>query len=266
VQVNLRNHRKITVVDGQVGFTGGMNVGDEYLGRDSGFGYWRDTFLRVEGPAVAALQRVFVEDWDFAAGEALDGDRYFPQLSPRGDHAVQVVESGPDQDNNSGRSVYFAAILAARKRLWIASPYFVPDTGMLDALRLACLRGVDVRLLTLSRPDHFLSFHAGRYFWADLLSFGAGVWTYRRGMMHAKVLVVDDDFAIVGTANLDNRSLHLNFELSCLVYVRQLVEELAARFERDLGDSGRLDPERFARRGWAMRLLENACRLFSPIL
>jgi cardiolipin synthase len=266
VQVNFRNHRKIVVVDGKVGFTGGMNIGDEYLGKDRYFGYWRDTFLRIDGPGVAALQRVFIEDWSFAARESLNEEPYFPPLEGQGQHAVQVVDSGPDQDLNSNRELFFAAILEAKKRLWIASPYFVPDAGLLDALRLACLRGVDVRLLCLSRPDHFLSFYAGRYFWSDLLSYGARVYTYTRGMMHSKIVLVDDDYALVGTANLDNRSLHLNFELSCVLFSRDLIGDLASHFERDLAESLPMDRDTFEQRGLPVRLVENACRLFAPIL
>jgi cardiolipin synthase len=265
-QLNFRNHRKITVIDGTVGFTGGMNIGDEYLGKDRYFGYWRDTFVRIEGPGVAALQRVFIEDWDFATRETLNQEPYFPHLEGQGQHAVQIVASGPDQDLNSTRELYFAAILEAKRRLWIASPYFVPDAAMLDALRLACLRGVDVRLLCLSRPDHNISFYAGRYYWSDVLAYGARIYTYTRGMMHSKIIVVDDDWALVGTANLDNRSLHLNFELSCVLFSPDLVADVVTRFERDLEDSVPLDPETFERRGLFVRLVENACRLFAPIL
>lgn len=266
IQVNLRNHRKIVVVDGQVGFTGGMNIGDEYLGKSRRFGYWRDEMMKLEGPAVAGLQRIFIEDWHFASGQSLDEAPYFPEIAPRGEHAVQILESGPDQEVNSLREMHFAAILGAKKRLWIASPYFVPDNGLLDALRLARMRGVDVRLLCLLRPDHRLSYYAGRYYWSDLLSFGAQVYQYSRGMMHSKIVIVDDDWAMVGSANLDNRSLHLNFEASCVLYNRDLVAELVRHYERDLEDSLRLDPWAFANRPLVIRLMENACRLFSPVL
>ena len=267
VQINLRNHRKITVVDGAVGFTGGMNVGDEYLGKTQKFGYWRDNFLKVEGPAVAGLQRIFIEEWDFADKVALNEPPYFPEVPARGEDTVQVVESGPDQGLvNTIREVYFAAILAARERLWIASPYFVPDSGILDALRLARRRGVDVRLLCPMRPDHFLSFYAGRYYWADLLALGVPVYQYARGMMHCKLILVDRRWAISGSANLDNRSLRLNFEVACVLHTPRLVEELEARYEQDLADSVRLDPDAFARRSLLLRVTENACRLFSPVL
>lgn len=266
IQVNLRNHRKIVVVDGAVGFTGGMNIGDEYLGKSKRFGYWRDTMVRLEGPVVAGLQRIFIEDWHFASGESADEEIYFPSIPPAGEYAVQLVESGPDQEINSIREVYFAAILAAQRRLWIASPYFVPDNGLLDALRLARRRGVDVRLLCLLRPDHLLSFYASRYYWADMLASGARVYQYARGMMHSKIVLVDDDWAMVGSANLDNRSLHLNFEANCVFYSSDLVADLARRFLQDLEQSIPLDNWTFANRPFLVRLLENACRLFSPVL
>jgi cardiolipin synthase len=266
IQVNLRNHRKIVVVDGRVAFTGGMNVGDEYLGKSARFGYWRDEVIRLEGPAVAGLQRVFVEDWDFATREALTGPAYFPELSEAGEAVVQVIESGPDQESNSIRGMIFAAILSARERLWIASPYFVPDSSLLDALRLARFRGVDVRLLSLLRPDHLLSFYAGRYYWADMLTVGAKVYQYRKGMMHAKLIMADGQWAMVGSANLDNRSLHLNFEAGCILHTPSLVAELEGQFRRDLEDASLLEPKEFASRSFRIRLVENASRLLSPIL
>jgi cardiolipin synthase len=273
MQVNLRNHRKILVVDGNVGFTGGLNIGDEYLGKVARFGYWRDTHLRVRGPAVADLQRVFAEDWDFASGEQLTRPNdqeayrlyYQPQVAP-GPYPVQVIESGPDRDVKGIREVYFAAILKARKRVWIASPYFVPDAGLRDALRLAGRLGIDVRFLGQNHPDKWLAQYAARYHWAQVLPAGVKIYQYTRGMMHSKVVLVDDAWASVGTANLDNRSLYLNFEVNCLIYSPTAVAELAAAFERDLEDAIRLDRHVYGRRPFAGRLLENACRLFSPVL
>jgi cardiolipin synthase len=266
IQVNLRNHRKVAVVDGRVAFTGGMNVGDEYLGKDPYFGYWRDSFLRLEGPAVAGLQRVFSEDWDFAAGEALNGDAYFPELPPAGGAVVQVLESGPDQEVKTIREVYFAAILSARERVWIATPYVVPDSGVIDALRLARYRGVEVKLLTLGKPDHWLTLLAGRFYYSILLGAGVEIYQYRKGMMHAKAMIVDGRWAVVGSANLDNRSLHLSFEAGCALHTRALVAELEEQFRRDLQDAERLDPAAFAARPFVVRLTENASRLLSPLL
>lgn len=266
LRVNLRNHRKIVVVDGLVGFTGGMNIGDEYLGSSARFGYWRDQMLQLEGPGVAGLQRIFMEDWDFAADETLEGDAYFPPLAKAGDAVVQVVESGPDQELNSIREIVFAAILSARERLWMASPYFVPDTGILDAIRLASYRGVDVRLLCLLHPDKYIAFYAAHYYWSDLMRVGMKVYQYAKGMMHAKVMLVDGQWGMVGSANLDNRSLHLNFEAACILHSPALVAELEAGFLRDLENSVLLDPRAFAARPFAQRLATNACRLLSPIL
>jgi cardiolipin synthase len=266
IQINMRNHRKILVVDGKVAFTGGLNVGEEYLGLSSRFGYWRDTHLRLEGPAVAGLQRVFAEDWDFAAGEDLRDPVYFPKVEGTGAYPVQVIESGPDREQKAIREVYFAAILRARRRVWIASPYFVPDPGLLDAVRLAGYLGVDVRLLGQYHPDKWIPFFAGRYYWNEVLNAGVKVYQYTRGMMHSKVLLVDDEWASVGTANLDNRSMHLNFEVNCLIYSSAAVAELEEAFRNDLQTAIRLERHVFLHRPFAGRLVDNACRLLSPIL
>jgi cardiolipin synthase len=266
MQVNLRNHRKILVVDGQVGFVGGLNVGDEYLGKVARFGFWRDTHLRIRGPAVADLQRVFAEDWNFASGESLTDKCYFPPTTADGPYPAQIVESGPDRDVKAIREVYFAAILKARKRVWIASPYFVPDSGLRDALRLAGNLGIDVRFLGQFHPDKWLPLFAARYYWNQVLSSGVKVYQYTKGMLHSKVVLVDGEWASVGTANFDNRSLMLNFEVNCLIYSAQAVAELEAAFQRDLEDAIRIDPHVYAQRPFAGRLLENASRLFSPIL
>jgi cardiolipin synthase len=273
MQVNLRNHRKILVVDGQVGFVGGLNVGDEYLGLVPRFGFWRDTHLRLQGPAVGDLQRVFAEDWNFASGQQftepndLQADKLYFQPQPgNGTYPVQIIESGPDRDVKGIREVYFAAILKARKRIWIASPYFVPDNGLSDAIRLAGRLGLDVRFLGQNHPDKWLAQFAARYYWSQVLPAGVNVYQYTKGMLHSKVVLVDGIFASVGTANLDNRSLHLNFEVNSLIYSRAAVAELEAAFERDLQDAIKLDRHVYARRPFPGRLLENACRLFSPVL
>ncbi len=266
IQINMRDHRKILVVDGRIAYTGGLNIGDEYQGRVPRFGYWRDTHLRLEGPAVASLQRIFIEDWDFAAGEGLHGASYFPPPCTAGPWPVQVIESGPDHELKGIREVYFAAILRARQRLWIATPYFVPDAALLDALRLAAYLGVDVRLLGQHHPDKWIPYFASRYYWADMLATGVKVYQYTKGMMHSKVLIVDGQWASIGTANLDNRSLHLNFEVNCLLPAPELVAELEEAFCRDLDSAIQLHGDSFARRAFTGKLLENACRLLSPIL
>lgn len=266
LKVNLRNHRKIVVVDGQTAFTGGLNVGDEYLGKDPKFGPWRDTFLQVEGPIVETVQRVFVEDWDFSANEQLEGPAYFPALNQVGDVMVQTLTSGPDAETKTIREVFFAAMLRARKRLWVTTPYYVPDDGIRDALRLAAMSGVDVRLLIPQEPDHWTPYFAGRYYLPELLEAGVKVYLYANGFLHAKCITVDGRWASVGSANLDNRSLRLNFEMNLVFHSPHVVAELDRQFEHDLDDSHRLDGKTYAKRRWPGRLAENVCRLFSPVL
>jgi cardiolipin synthase len=266
IQVNMRDHRKLVIVDGRIGFTGGLNIGDEYLGRNPRYGYWRDTHLRLEGPAVGSLQRVFIEDWDFAADEDLRSKTYFPEPATPGAASVQVIHSGPDQERNSIREIYFAAILRARQRLWIATPYFVPDAGLLDALCLAGYLGIDVRILCQHHPDKWIPFFAGRYYWGDMLESGAKIYQYSKGMMHSKVVLVDGEWASVGSANLDNRSLHLNFEVNCLLYSPDAVSELEKAFQQDLQAAIQLQRHVFIQRPLVGRIVENACRLLSPVL
>lgn len=266
IQINLRNHRKVLVVDGRVGFTGGLNIGDEYLGRDPFFGPWRDTFVRVEGPAVWGLQRVFTEDWHFSTETDLSAAAYFPDIPPAGDVTVQVAWSGPDQDDKTIREVYLAAIMRARKRIWLATPYFVPDAGLFDALCLAARMGRDVRVLCPFRPDKWLPHLAGRYTWSELLRAGGKVYQYAAGFMHAKVLLVDDVWSSVGSTNFDNRSLHLNFEVTCLIESARVQAELERAFCRDFERSIRVEVRPYLNRPFVARASENVCRLLSPVL
>ena len=266
-RVNLRNHRKILVVDGRIGFTGGLNIGNEYLGLSPKFGPWRDTHVRIEGEGVHGLQRVFLEDWHFASGEAVHGLRYTPRSDTApGSSLVQVVHSGPDIPYKAIRETYFAGILNARKRVWIASPYFVPDAGLKDALILAAWSGIDVRLLGLFRPDKWVPFLAARFYWTDVLAAGVKVYQYIPGMMHAKYVLVDGEWTSIGTANLDNRSLYLNFEVNYQLFDEPLTAQLEEQFLIDLDRSVRVDANVFAERPFIGRLAENASRLLSPIL
>ncbi len=266
IQVNMRNHRKLMIVDGRIGYIGGLNVGDEYRSRVKRFGYWRDSHLRVEGPAVSAMQQIFIEDWDFAAEENLRQQNYFPAQRRDGPYHLQIIQSGPDSPLKGIREVYFSAILQARQNVWIATPYFVPDSGLLDALCLAAHRGVDVRLLGLYHPDKWVPYFAGRYYWDDVLRAGVKVYQYTKGMMHSKVMIVDSAWASVGSANLDNRSLHLNFEANCLIYSQEMATELEEVFLNDLATAVRLDRHVFPARPWPNRLMDSAARLMSPVL
>lgn len=265
IQLNLRNHRKILTVDGQVGFTGGLNIGKEYVHRGE-FSYWRDTHLRLEGPAASDLERVFMEDWHFVTDEMLPRPALNRAADPAGQRRVQVIASGPDQRRNTMYEMYFAAMTRCTQRLWIMSPYFVPTAALLMALRTAASLGVDVRLMAPSAPDHYLTFWAAHHYWDDVLDSGVRIFRYKRGMMHSKVILVDGQWATVGTANLDVRSMGLNFEVNAVFDDPEVVAELEAQYLHDLADAEELDVERFRHRPRYQKAIENVCRLFAPVL
>ncbi len=267
-RVDYRNHRKILVVDGRIGFTGGINVGREYLGLDPYIGHWRDTHIRIEGPAVLSLARTFAEDW-FQATDVLLDDRALyptPPADLHGDSSVLVVDSGPDQRWSPLHRLYARSILLARERVWITSPYFVPDPVIEHAMVTAALSGVDVRLLLPSRSDHMLVTMAARGYYPDLLAAGIQIHEYARGFVHAKTLVVDDWLATVGSANMDIRSFRLNFELNAFVFGARVTGELAAQFEDDLAHARRVDPDTHIQPPYFRRLVLSAARLLSPLL
>jgi cardiolipin synthase A/B len=267
-RIDFRNHRKIVVVDGEIGFTGGINVGREYLGLNPEFGHWRDTHLQVRGPAVLSLQRTFLEDWLRTTGELLDDARLFADFgeTPPGDSVVQIVDSGPDRTFSAIRHVYFTAMTLARERLWVTSPYFVPDAVIEEALIAAALRGVDVRLLTPANSDHNLVSWASRSYYPRLLEAGVRIYEYARGFVHAKTLVVDDWLGSVGSANMDIRSFELNFELNAFVHGRDCSESLAGTFLADLRHARAITRESQRRLTYLKRLRHATARLLSPLL
>jgi len=257
--INLRNHRKLVVVDGAHGFCGGINVGDEFVP-------WRDVMLRIEGPAVAQLQAVFVEDWFFATREELDDGACFPALADKGDAILQCVQSGPDQPFDAIHRLYFAAIAAARQRVWISTPYFVPDRAVLVALETAALRGVDVRLVVPAHSNYPVAKWAGESFYDGLLDAGVRIFEYGPEMLHTKALIVDGSFATVGSANLDVRSFRLNFELVAVVYDADIVFELTELHSADQRGSRELSHAEWGRRSWGHRIREGVGKLLSPML
>ncbi|MFD1772667.1 cardiolipin synthase [Paenibacillus rhizophilus] len=263
---NYRNHRKILVVDGLVGFTGGINIGDEYLGKDPKMGFWRDTHLKLEGDAVYFIQRIFLKDWRLASGERLSHPRLFPIHACEGKEGVQIIGSGPDGAIDSAQTMIFAALSAAEKRIWIETPYFIPDPAILRALKTAVLRGADVRIIIPGKPDNAFVYNASLSYLDDLLDAGVKFYRYRKGFMHAKVWIADGLLASVGSVNLDMRSFYSNFELSAVLLQPQRIEELADQFRRDLEDSEAVDPDVFSKRGNAARRKEEICSLLSPLL
>jgi cardiolipin synthase len=266
--VNLRNHRKIVVVDGEIAHTGGFNIGDEYRGGVMrGVGGWRDVHLCIEGPAAAELQRVFFQDWAFATGEPIDPNTYFPREFPaRGDATVAIVPSGPDTRNEAIHRLFFGAIVGAQHEVLVTTPYFVPTESLLVAMELAAMRGVEVKLVLPGRSNHLVTFHAGRSFYDQLLDAGVELREYRRGIVHAKTLVVDGRVALVGSANMDLRSFRLNFEVHALVHDHTTAAKLQESFDEYVGSSSPVDLATWRQRSWALRIKEGAARLVSPLL
>lgn len=264
---NLRNHRKILVVDGRVAYFGGLNVGEEYLGRKKRDREWCDAHVELRGPAVADVQAMFAEDWDFATGKMLDGEAYFPRPKVEGDAPVRIISGGPDREVNPLREAYFYAMTRARERLYIASPYIVPDPSLRTALASAARSGVDVRLITQSAPpDNYLAELAGSFYFEEMLQAGIRIFRYTPGMMHAKLVLADGDVAAVGSANLDNRSLGLNFEMMGLLTGAAEVHAVEQRFAQMLERSREIDLETFRQRPWPRRAAESLARLLSPLL
>ncbi|MBW2730770.1 MAG: cardiolipin synthase [Deltaproteobacteria bacterium] len=263
---NLRNHRKLVVVDGRVGFTGGVNIGDEYTGRQKRTGAWRDTHLRVEGTATAHLQEIFAEDWHFATGREPSEQGWFPHVSPCGAARVHIVASGPDTDTQPLQRIFFSAVTLAKERVYLTTPYFVPDQAMAVALETAALRGLDVRLLLPHRSDAPLVLYAGRSYYDELLQAGVRIFEYQRGFLHAKTMLVDRQWATVGSANMDVRSFRLNFEVNAMVYGPHLPDQLARVFRRDLRLSREVTLEEVKAKSLTQRAAESFARILSPVL
>ncbi|NQX47392.1 cardiolipin synthase [Paenibacillus tritici] len=263
---NFRNHRKILVVDGLAGFTGGMNIGDDYLGKNPKMGEWRDTHLRLEGDAVYQLQYVFLKDWRLVTGDVLSHPRFFPDHACSGREAVQIVAGGPDGAIDVTQEMYFASICAAKQRVWMTSPYFIPDPAVCRALKNAVLSGVDVRIIIPAKPDNRLVYYATLSYLENLQDAGVKFYRYTAGFMHAKVMIIDSLLATVGSANLDMRSFYSNFELTAVLLQPEVIAELAEDFSRDLKHSEYIDPIKFRERGRNVKRIESLCQLLSPLL
>jgi len=262
-QLNFRNHRKILVVDGDIGFTGGLNVGDEYLGIKPPLTPWRDTHIQIEGPAVADLQRTFAEDWYWVTGKLP------PMATPRyadGPALTLIAATGP-ADSQESCSLYFvSAIHAATRRVWVTTPYFVPDQAVMAALRLAVFRGVDVRVLIPSRPDHYAVFQASGLYAHEAVLAGVRMFRYQPGFIHQKVMLIDDDTVSIGSMNLDNRSFRLNFEISALNIDPAFAAEVETMLLADFAHARQIVPADYERAPYLRRLIMHVARLFDPVL
>jgi cardiolipin synthase len=264
-QLNFRNHRKIVVVDGVTGWIGGHNVGDEYLGLDPDFSPWRDTHLRLDGPVVTQLQAVVIGDWYWATRE-LPPLNWQPQPTRDGNVEAMIVASAPTQRLETAGLLFVAALNAARERAWLSAPYFVPDEAVMKALELAALRGVDVRIITTGKGDSLPVFLAAFHYIDQLRGLGIRFYAFKPGFLHEKVMLIDDDVATVGTANFDNRSFRLNFEVTALVADREFAREMEQMFEQDFANSEPIDPDTLQSKPFWWRLGVNFSRLAAPVL
>ncbi len=268
-KLNFRNHRKMIIIDGEIGFVGGLNVGVEYLGEDNRVGFWRDTHILLKGEAVYSLHMVFLLDWEYISGEKIL-DRY--STAKKGisdgiiDGAVQVVATGPDTQQGLMSDFYYAMIASATKSIWIASPYFIPDESIRTALRVAAAKGIEVRIIVPEINDGFLTQYASRSYFSELLRYGVEIYLYKKGFLHQKVIIVDGNLATLGTANMDMRSFHLNFEVNVFMYGTSSIRDLVAHYEEDLEDSEKISPVQYYKRGFAERSKESFARLFSGVL
>ncbi|MCP3031038.1 cardiolipin synthase [Halobacillus sp. A1] len=266
MKINYRNHRKLAIIDGKIGYIGGFNIGDEYLGYNKRFGYWRDTHLRVKGGAVHNMQTRFILDWNQASRDDIYYNERYYQAEAEGDVAMQIVSSGPDSEWEQIKHGYIKMILSAKEYVYIQTPYFIPDDSLLDALRIAVLSGVDVRIMIPKMPDHPFVYWATFSNIGDMLKAGATAYIYQKGFLHAKTIVVDGNIASVGTANIDVRSFRLNFEVNAFLYHPDVARELADRFHEDIIDSTQLTSKLYKKRSLWIRFKEAIARLLSPIL
>jgi cardiolipin synthase A/B len=264
---NFRNHRKIIVIDGMIGFVGGLNIGDEYLGRNRNYGFWRDTHLMIRGEAVRSLQLIFLQDWYYMTNNSfLTAEYLSPQIDEKNHGGVQLIAGGPDNEWSVIKNIFFSMITSAKNSVWIASPYFIPDEDIFSAIKVAALSGIDVRLLVPNRPDKRIVFHASRSYFPELLEAGVKVYEYERGFMHSKIVIVDNELASIGTSNMDMRSFHLNFEVNAFLFRTKSTQKLVEEYINDLEYAKQLELLSFRKRHIGLRLLESTARLLSPLL
>jgi len=264
-QINFRNHRKIVVIDGHSAFVGGHNVGDEYLGKHPKLSPWRDTHVLVQGPAALGVQITFLEDWNWMEGQFPELN-WVPLIDEEQDQRVLVVPSGPSDSLSTCGLMFSQLIHTAQKRVWIVSPYFVPDDTVISALQLAVMRGVDVCIMLPENPDHLMVYLAGFSYLAETVLHGIRVFKYQKGFLHQKVILVDEALAGVGTANFDNRSFHLNFELTILFADDPIIRDVEEMLLTDFSHCRELSMQDIENRSLIFKLAVRIARLLSPLL
>ncbi|AFA49560.1 cardiolipin synthase [Acetobacterium woodii] len=271
LRINYRNHRKIAVIDGNIGFVGGFNIGNEYLGMDKNMGYWRDTHLKIKGSAAYELQHRFLLDWRASSSEELLIDdlklnSYFPNIPQKSGSGVQIVSSGPDNVNQQIKQGFLRMINTAENYILIQSPYFVPDESILEALKIALLSGIDVRIMIPNKPDHIFIYWVTLAYVGELIEYGAKIYIYENGFLHAKTIVVDDAVCSVGSCNFDIRSFRLNFETNAFIYDRNISIQLKNIFVEDIKKCTYYNKELYHNRSRRVKIKESISRLFSPLL
>ena len=272
LRLNYRDHRKIAVIDGKIGYIGGYNVGDEYLGLDKKFGYWRDTHIRITGPAATELQLRFLSDWTTNNSEIANEpikknlDMLLPVVQGTGDVGIQIVASGPDTVNQNIKQGYIKMINDAKHHIYITSPYFVLDESINEALRIALLSGVEVEIIIPDKPDHPFIYPTTLSYAGQLITYGAKVYTYQNGFVHAKLMCIDDELSVVGSCNFDIRSFSLNFECSAFLYSRDITAQLISDFEHDTTLSRHYSLNDYLGRSSVQKMKESLSRLLAPVL
>ncbi|MBU5425801.1 cardiolipin synthase [Tissierella pigra] len=267
LRINYRNHRKICIIDGKEAFIGGFNIGDEYIGLSKRFGFWRDTHLKIKGSAISSLQWRFFLDWRFATGKEITRcQTYLAAEDDWGNTGIQIVSSGPDSKWPSIKDGYLKMISNAKEKIYIETPYFIPDDSIFEALKLAGLSGLDVRVMIPCKPDHPFVYWASMSYIGELLQAGVRFYTYERGFLHSKVVLMDDFISSVGTANLDIRSFKLNFEVNAFLYDESINLKLTDKFIDDLQYCKEITLNEYRNRSNIVKIKESFSRLLSPIL
>ena len=265
-RVNFRNHRKILIVDGKIGFTGGINIADRYIEGNKKVGPWRDTHLQITGDAVACLQVIFAADWYFVINENLAGPEYFLPLSDKPGTPVQISASGPDSDWQSIDQAFFTAISNAREYVYLTTPYLMPPQQLVAALKAAALSNVDVRIIIPEKSDAHVSKWCSLSYVEELLEAGVKIYFYQAGFIHSKILISDDVFTTIGTTNLDFRSLETNFEVNAFIYEEKFTEQVKKVFKTDLKNSREIKLPEWTQRPWYNKLRESLAHIVAPML
>lgn len=267
IKFNYRNHRKMVIIDGKIGYIGGYNIAKEYLGMKKKFGFWRDTHLRMTGSCVQDLNGRFLLDWRQASTEKVVlAEAYYGNTAADGKTGIQIVSSGPDSERESIKRAYMKMITSAQRSVYLQTPYFVPDASILESLKMAAQSGVDVRIMIPCMPDHIFVYWATYSYVGELIRSGGRAFIYDNGFLHAKTMVADSAAATVGSANFDNRSFRLNFEANAFIFDEEEARKLEAIFEEDMKQSHELTLELYEQRSWYIRCKEAVARLLSAIL